>query len=368
MWPDFEDTDQDEVLTSTSVTKDPDESMGLEVDVDVRGNNTDDQVSEKGKSLNPASGSIIGKLDFLEQAATIKQKATQPQIGSQDLQQISPLPLFATLADDSNVAKPLKIEESTTESVLDFVEDQGSQSSFQIIENSVNLLKKLILLSASSLGKSEIPDFLKDVVKVNPKPVAEDFNGVQKRPSGTKNFKHRKFASFYKKLRVEEPLKQQDYEIDLKSDLKQSLRHQITKNALENHKLKAKANKVPIYHPRKRLNLTAMRSFYREAKHLKLVEPIREEHKSKLSNELQETLKFQLSRLEGDLTGKKWKDALSQENHASELSKSLKFQLSSVIRDLHQPQYEDQADEFKSLSDEELVDALEVKLKAFRNP
>ena len=111
-----------------------------------------------------------------------------------------------------------------------------------------------------------------------------------------------------------------------------------------------------------------MRSFYREARHLKLVEPIREEHKSKLSNELQETLKFQLSRLEGDLTGKKWKDALSQENHASELSKSLKFQLSSVIRDLHQPQDEDQADEFKSLSDEELVDALEVKLKAFRNP
>ena len=246
--------------------------------------------------------------------------------------------------------------------------DKGSQSSGYILEHSVNLLKKLILLSASSLGMNELPDFLKDVVKVDPRQSTKDSNFVAKVSNGRKNFKHRKFASFYKKLQVEEQLKPQDYENELKDDLKQSLRHQLTKNALENQKLKAKANQVPIYHPKKRVNLTAMRSFYREAKLLHSInDPIKEEHKSKLSNELQEALKFQLARLEGDLAGRKTNEATSNKKFGSDLSKSLRFQLSSMIRNLQPSKEKSLMDESKALTDEELKEALEVKLKAFNN-
>ena len=62
--------------------------------------------------------------------------------------------------------------------------DKGSQSSVHILEHSVNLLKKLILLSASSLGMNELPDFLKDVVKVDPRQSTKDSNFVAKVSNG----------------------------------------------------------------------------------------------------------------------------------------------------------------------------------------
>ena len=111
-----------------------------------------------------------------------------------------------------------------------------------------------------------------------------------------------------------------------------------------------------------------MRRFYREAKLLNPInDPIKEEHKSKLSNELHEALKFQLASLEGDLAGGEMNEATSNEKFGSDLSKSLRFQLSSMIRNLQPSKEKRLVDESKALTDEELKEALEVKLKAFKN-
>ena len=99
-----------------------------------------------------------------------------------------------------------EMEQTTTESFLKIIEKQGNHSSVHILEHSVNLLKKLIMLSASNLGVKELPDFLKGVLEVEITTSTPSVTSTTTttsttsfvRTTGRRHFKHNKFASFYR--------------------------------------------------------------------------------------------------------------------------------------------------------------------------
>ena len=159
----------------------------------------------------------------------------------------------------------------------------------------------------------------------------------------------------------------EEYEEDLQKDLLSSLRHQLTKTALKDRKLKAKANRVTIFHPnpRKRVSLSSLRSHYRNRPLSQEIAPIEEEHKEKLNSELQEALKVQLARLEGDLAAKIQLEDTVKKNLETELSESLRSQFSSVFRSLSATTLSPQHVEIQKLSDSEVKQALDQQLRAF---
>ena len=80
------------------------------------------------------------------------------------------------------------------------------------------------------------------------------------RENSYKNFKHRKFSNFYKTLFGSRS--SETSEDDQKSGLLTSLRFQLTNAALNDDNLKARANRVPLYHPRKRIDTASLKQFY----------------------------------------------------------------------------------------------------------
>merc|ERR1711936_36652 len=103
----------------------------------------------------------------------------------------------------------------------------------------------------------------------------------------SKHYKHKKFSKFYKTLASSKG--EEISEEDRKLDLLTSLRVQLTNAALNDDKLKAKANRIPLYQPRKKVNEASLKQLYQS----KVFRPdsLNEEHKRKLDTELQNVLK-----------------------------------------------------------------------------
>ena len=101
------------------------------------------------------------------------------------------------VTDSENVSDVPILVKNDTKVLLGLLQKQGAHSSVQILEQSVNLLKKLIMLSASNLGVQELPMFLANVLGRNslsvttPSPVT-----LPSRRRGLKNFKHNKFSNY----------------------------------------------------------------------------------------------------------------------------------------------------------------------------
>ena len=157
------------------------------------------------------------------------------------------------------------------------------------------------------------------------------------------------------------------FQKELQSDLLLSLRHQLTKTALSNHKLKAKANRVPIYQPRKKINRNELRNLYRKMKNKASTDALEDDHKQALSSELQEALKLQLARLEADLAAKHLEEEQVKESLETELSQSLRVQFSSVLRGLTTTTIRPSDQLSPTLSDSQLKLALEEQLRQLFN-
>ena len=311
--------------------------------------------------------------------------------------QLVPLGVTASPSSSSVTSSQQSSEETTTESFLELIEKQGSHSSVHILQHSVNLLKKLIMLSASDLGVDELPEFLKDILKTDANNIVSSLvqestttksvvttsssSSVSEEPSssssksivkkGRKNFKHSKFTAYYRKLKAkQEELATVNFQDDIKSDLLVSLRHQLTESALNNDKLKAKANRVPIYQPRRRTNISVLREIYKSrGEDAVNNNGFNQEFKAQLSDELQEALKIQLERLESDLARKRLEEEREREISDQELTDSLKSQFSSLFRNLG-PEESAPAvlDDEDLVSDSELKTALEDQLRVLFSP
>ena len=249
-------------------------------------------------------------------------------------------------------------------------------SSLEILENSVKLLKKLIMMSASNLGVEELPSYLQEVLKTNfsssslalKPPSAQKPTKISK---VRKNFRHKKFSRYYKALQRKENLKAQVKERktdqELKTDLISSLRSQLTRSALEDEKLKAKANRVPVYQPRRKIDKAMLSHLYR-SKSKDLPGLSKAPQKEALDSELQNTLKAQLARLEKDLASKNVEEEVfdDEEELDDELTDSLRSQFSSALRNLS-PQTTTQRPQVvveRPVTKEELTEALEDQLNS----
>jgi len=247
-------------------------------------------------------------------------------------------------------------------------------SSIEILENSVKLLKKLIMISASNLGVEELPAYLQHVLKTNfsSSSLAMKPYSTQKPENiskGRKNFRHKKFSRYYKDLQRKEILRSQvkvNNDQELKTDLISSLRSQLTRSALKDEKLKAKANRVPVYQPRRKINKTMLSQLYRRKnKDSNILGKVMQQEG--LDSELQDTLKAQLARLEKDLALKNVEEEVFKEEELEvELSDSLRNQFSSVLRNLSPPTttLRPQVVVERPVTKEELTEALEEQLNS----
>ena len=141
-----------------------------------------------------------------------------------------------------------------------------------------------------------------------------------------------------------------------------SLRVQLTNAALNDDKLKAKANRIPLYQPRNKVNEASLKQLYQS----KVFRPdsLNEEHKRKLDTELQDVLKTQLLRVEDDLKRKHIQETEIQQELELELSESLRQQLSSVLRSLEPASQTELEDKMKKMTKSEIQDSLEVQLRS----
>ena len=151
---------------------------------------------------------------------------------------------------------------------------------------------------------------------------------------------------------------------ELKTDLISSLRSQLTRSALKDEKLKAKANRVPVYQPRRKINKTMLSHLYRRKnKGSNILGKVKQ--KVKIDSDLQDTLKDELARLEKDLAFMNVEEELFKEEEQDiELSDSLRNQFSSVLRNLAPPTttLRPQVVVERPLTKEELTEALEDQL------
>merc|ERR1712142_684321 len=99
--------------------------------------------------------------------------------------------------------------------------------------------------------------------------------------------------------------------------------------ALKNDKLKAKANNLPIYKPRKKTNINNIQSFYENKKNDN--PDLSGEIKERLQVEVKQTLEVQISQLKSDLQEKKREEEILKDNLETELGESLRNQLQSVL-------------------------------------
>ena len=340
------------ILTTTSVSSDNDSEYSSDSTLELESFSTTSTILETSMS---ATSTIAGTTEF---PANHPQSSTSVPIRDNSEDE-------SIVTDSENVSDVPILVKNDTNMLLGLLQKQGAHSSVQILEQSVNLLKKLIMLSASNLGVQELPMFLANVLGRNslsvttPSPVT-----LPGRRRGLKNFKHNKFSNYYQSLHTKEISHKKIYEEDLRSDLLHSLRSQLTRSALEDEKLKAKANKVPIYYPRRRVNKTILSSIYRNKKTL-VAEGIKEEEKTKLNSELQQTLKAQLARLEGDLASKKIEEEELKLSLKTELSESLRVQFSSLLLDLPSETTTENPKQIieKPMTEEELMEALEEQLR-----
>ena len=254
--------------------------------------------------------------------------------------------------------------ETTTKAVPTL--DIKKYSSIEILENSVKLLKKLIMMSASNLGVEELPTFLQDVLNTNFSSKSQLIQKIAPISKARKNFKHMKFSMYYKDLKRKEQIESRvNNNEELKIDLISSLRSQLTRSALADEELKAKANRLPVYHPRRKVNRTMLSNLYRrinkDSKDLRNVEL-----KENLNSELEVALKIQLARLEEDLASKKIGDGLIKEGLDVELSDSLRTQFLSVLRNLSTVSFTlgPKIVAERKATKEELTDALQYQLNS----
>ena len=343
------------ILTTTSVSSDNDSEYSSDSTLELKSFSTTSTILETSMS---ATSTIAGTTEI---------PANHPQSCTSD----TSVPFRdhsedeSIVTDSENVSDVPILVKNDTKVLLGLLQKQGAHSSVQILEQSVNLLKKLIMLSASNLGVQELPMFLANVLGRNSLSVTTPSTvTLPSRRRGLKNFKHNKFSNYYQSLHTKEISHKKIYEEDLRSDLLHSLRSQLTRSALEDEKLKAKANKVPIYYPRRRVNKTILSSIYRNKKTL-VAEGIKEEEKTKLNSELQQTLKAQLARLEGDLASKKIEEEELKLSLKTELSESLRVQFSSLLLDLPSETTTENPKQIieKPMTEEELMEALEEQLR-----
>ena len=343
------------ILTTTSVSSDNDSEYSSDSTLELESFSTTSTILETSMS---ATSTIAGTTEI---------PANHPQSCTSD----TSVPFRdhsedeSIVTDSENVSDVPILVKNDTNMLLGLLQKQGAHSSVQILEQSVNLLKKLIMLSASNLGVQELPMFLANVLGRNSLSVTTPSTvTLPSRRRGLKNFKHNKFSNYYQSLHTKEISHKKIYEEDLRSDLLHSLRSQLTRSALEDEKLKAKANKVPIYYPRRRVNKTILSSIYRNKKTL-VAEGIKEEEKTKLNSELQQTLKAQLARLEGDLASKKIEEEELKLSLKTELSESLRVQFSSLLLDLPSETTTENPKQIieKPMTEEELMEALEEQLR-----
>ena len=167
-------------------------------------------------------------------------------------------------------------------------------------------------------------------------------------------------SSFYRSLnsRLAEKVEEEE---DPKTELLTSLRVQLINAALSDDKLKAKANKIPIYHPRKKVDKSSLKELYQS----KVVTSpgLKEEHRKKLESELQGVLKRQLIRVENDLQRKRVRETEIQEDLEAELSQSLRQQFSSVLQSLQSNNQAELEEKMKKMSKNEIKESLEAQLR-----
>ena len=187
---------------------------------------------------------------------------------------------------------------------------------------------------------------------------------TRKRVGGRKlprHFKHKTLSSFYRNL-SSEPREKVEEEEDPTPGLLTSLRVQLINAALSDDKLKAKANKIPIYHPRKKVDKSSLRELY-QSNSVKLPS-FKEEHRRKLETELQGVLKMQLIRVETDLQRKAVRETEIQEDLEEELSRSLRQQFSSVLESLQATSRKVRVlERMEKMTKKEIKESLEAQLR-----
>jgi len=247
-------------------------------------------------------------------------------------------------APDSNTSPTLMSSSSRSSHTPTESSLHPADSTSEVLALSLKLLKKLTMLVASDVEAEELPELLNSVYK-SEAILRESTSLVlttttrstttSKLILRNKNFKHKTLALFYKNLNKssnEEKTLDKGGEVDLLT----ALRKQITATALDDEKLKAKANHIPIYRPRKKLNQKNVRNFYKKELPNKEVESkaIALENQNTLKTELQDALNAQLNRLKTDIQSKKTNERFVKQKLEVELEDSLRTQFAAVKTDL----------------------------------
>jgi len=239
-----------------------------------------------------------------------------------------------------------------------------SKSTLDVLSTAMVLLKKITMLAASEVEVKELPKLLDQVYKTE---ILQDSRipesiSTEVRPLRRKNYKHKEFASFYSS-NTEGQVKDTPSEVleTEKGELLASLRNQITATALKNDKLKAKANNLPIYKPRKKTNIKSIQSFYEN----RTIEnpDLSNEIKERLQVELKQTLEVQISQLKSNLQDKIREEKILKDKLKSELGESLRDQLQSVLPNI--VPYSRPVDKMlKDMNEDQLRDSLKDQLRA----
>jgi len=251
------------------------------------------------------------------------------------------------------------------------------------------------MVSASEIGVEDLPDFLESVLATKvptksttsypptneknqvvrtssvPPPPAEHASAkpsnISPQPRRHRlSFKHRNLSSFYsqlgKKIDQNEKLRLNEIKSDIENELLVSLRLQLTKTALENESLKAKANNIAVFRPRKKLPKSSYSKYYKSKPFY--VEELKSQHKVKLQSELQEALKVQLKKVQASIANKKMNEKEVKEYLKSELADSLKDQLTSVFAEISRRDEEVSDDSLQKMNNEEIKQKLELQLRS----
>jgi len=243
----------------------------------------------------------------------------------------------------------------------------------ELLEASKVLLTKLTMLTVGENGLDKIPGLLQQLFAgfgLEPPTTTTEATTITTTTTSTttvsttlrtRNFKHNRLSDFYKQRQPAET--SQEDEEDQRLGLLSSLRSQIITSALQDRKIVAKANKIPVYSPARKVPSRRVKVFYNQ--------PVKEETKSQddgiqlqenLASELNNTLK---SHLQSILTRVQTQKKQKQEYEESVVN-SVKEQLEKFTAMLDEKSSKSipENENINNVKDD-LAKALEAQLRSF---
>jgi len=254
------------------------------------------------------------------------------------------------------------------------LEDKIPDNQKELLEASKVLLTKLTKLTVGQQGLNKIPKLLEQLFAgfglESPSLCVDSCTTITTTTETTttttttttlrtRNFKHNRLSSFYKnRLNASTaPQEQEDQRLGLLS----SLRNQIITSALQDRKIVAKANNIPLYSPARKVAKKKVKVFYGKSEKKEETTDRNIQLQEGLATELNNTLKSHLQSL---LTKVQTKKRIKQEYEESVVS-SVKEQLEKFTEMLDDKSTKLVNQDSDTDIQSDLAKALETRLRSF---